>query len=152
MENTNLDTGELKLHVHYLNATFVPTIITIILILVCLLIDNIGYKSEWLTAESFTQLIVVVGLIYCIIISVFALTILFNLFRTVRSSKVLRMLSWFTAPITFMTIVFVLEITNNSKLEESDRLSILYLAIIDFIFIVSLILTYRSFSRQLKTG
>lgn len=130
---------------HYKKATLYPSIAVIISTIVFSIIDNIDYKSEWLTAESVIVLSITTAFVYCLIIGFFSLTIFLIKFQKIKESNVLTFLSWFLFPLSFITIVFIHEISFSIKYQGKLTSDFIYTIILNLPFAVGLIWSYYKY-------
>ena len=135
---------------YYKTSILYPSLFVLVFTIVYSIIDNFNYKSEWLTAESVMGMSIMFAFLYCLIISILALTQFFCSYQRVRSNLFLLIICWFLAPIGFITAVIFKELNfrlkYNSGHFDSD---LLYILVLNIPFIVGIALGFRLFIRTI---
>lgn len=134
----NVRTGQkMTLSKYYSFSVIIPSIFALIAALIFSIIDNVGYKSEWMTTESVILMMFVTSFVYCLIICILALTIFLLHIKRFRKNKMLTMLSWFLLPIAFMAYTTTIIYFNGGF---NDNLT--YLLLLNIPFILGLLSSY----------
>ncbi|MFT3680647.1 MAG: hypothetical protein QM791_10270 [Ferruginibacter sp.] len=124
---------------YYKNAILYPSIIIIAVIIPFSIIENYDYDSEWMTSDSVIFLATTIALLYCLAISILALTIFLNKLEKVRVSRSWSFLSWFLLPFCLIITVLVHEII--LKIKYSERFfssDFIYVLILNLPFMLGL--------------
>jgi hypothetical protein len=126
----------------YKKATLYPSIAAILLTIVFSLIDNYGYKSEWLTANDVVGLSIFTAIVYCLIICLLSTTIFLNKIPEIKTNFFLNFLTWFLLPLGFIAVVFIHEMKLKIKYDEKFNDEFVYILILNIPFVIGLIWTY----------
>ncbi|MGC4103173.1 hypothetical protein [Ferruginibacter sp.] len=127
---------------YYAWAAVYPSAIVMIATVIFTVIENSGYKSEWLTEDSINSVILMTTFVYCIIISLLCTTIFLCGSVYVKNNPLLSFLSWFLLPVGFICFIFFHEINAATEKEE-----LIYIVILNIPFILGLMLSYYHFRK-----
>ncbi len=127
----------------YLKGVLLPAGILPMIVFLYSVTDNFinGSKGAFLN-DSLFWLFMIIPFVFSLTFSILGLSMFINLFKPIRSNKVLHFLSWFLLPVAYMLYsIYYLVIQNHISFELNDMsLSIIYLP-----FIVGLVYTYRKY-------
>lgn len=132
----------MKLARYYKNATLYPSITVIVLILIYSVIENRNYKSEWLTSDAATAMMVEAALVYSLLISALCASIFLVNIKSIKSSYVLTALCWFTLPIGFMATLVIHELNYDMAHNGGPGRDLIYVALSNLPFVIGLGWTY----------
>jgi hypothetical protein len=89
---------------------FIPPVFVLAGFVAYAIYERATYKSEWLTAESFEPLELVMVIGHCLLVSCLCLPILLNKRPEVGGNAAWSFLSWFGLPIFYFTLIWYLAV------------------------------------------
>lgn len=137
----------MKIARYYFYSTFYPLLGSLLLVFVFSILDNINYKSEWLSPGAVVAMNIMFTVAYSLVISVVCLPIFLLRFEAIRTSKFLRAVCWFLLPCILVTVMFIYEI-GYAEYAEKPSTDFLYMVFLNLPFVVCLIGSYRNYMRS----
>ncbi|HXD79025.1 MAG TPA: hypothetical protein VN616_14510 [Puia sp.] len=130
---------------YYKRTLLIPMLILLCAFIAHSVYEQYTYKSEWLTADAFEPLELLILIIHCAIMACLCLPILTNKRPDIGGNRLRSFLSWFLCPMLYL----------GGLLYESDlrseELADLILVLSGTIpFMISLTVTFAQFRRALK--
>lgn len=135
----------MKLSKYYLQATLIPFLITVVITSILATIENMDYKSEWLTAESVTIMVILGTVLYCLFLNVLCLTIFLCKLEVVRNNGLLTVLSWFLLPLSLSALIVLNEFSFSHHPAASGDL--LYILSLNGPYTIGLVWAYVNYKK-----
>lgn len=126
----------MNLNKYYLKATLYPFLITVIATAVFSIIENRDYKSEWLTGEAITLMMIGLAILYCLLLGVLCLTIFLCRLDIVKRNRIMIFFSWFLLPL-IPAVIMAVKIFHGEQ--DSEQSSIKLFVLLNGPFIIGLV-------------
>jgi len=111
-----------------------------------------NYESAGLTDISAILMPIIISLIYCLLMSLFILTIFFNKLKRLNNNLIWNILSWFLLPFFYFTIIFIYDIDIRLKYEFGFGNDFLYLLMMTIPYFIGLCWTFIKYRQRITSA
>ncbi|MBK7762407.1 MAG: hypothetical protein IPI46_03415 [Bacteroidetes bacterium] len=137
---------------YYKHYVIIPSIISLIGAIFCIILSNRNYKSEWFSANSVIVMLVVSALIYCMMLCSFCIPILLLNKRRVTNNKLLQLVCWFLFPVGFIITVSIHENISRMIMEFGLNEQVIIFFILNIPILLGLICGYLTYMKRNKNS